>query len=91
MRIYTNSPPVGNRPASQRHMGQVFKAWQRRLRRLAALKVVRREMVANPDMEMLARFHREAVAVAQLDHPNIVRVYDPARSRSRRPLAATRS
>src|SRR5260370_24625285 len=55
-------------------MARVFKARQRRLNRLCALKVILPGRLQEPGQ--LARFHREAAAAALLDHPNIVRVYD---------------
>lgn len=55
-------------------MGQVFKAQQRRLNRVVALKVIRKDRLANP--EAVRRFHREVQAVAQLSHPNVVVAYD---------------
>ncbi|MEG8178589.1 protein kinase [Nocardia terpenica] len=55
-------------------MGSVYLAMHPRLPRMTALKVLNREMIA--DAEIRARFEREADLVAQLDHPNIVTVYD---------------
>ncbi|MFB8009317.1 protein kinase [Nocardia sp. NPDC056000] len=55
-------------------MGSVFLARHPRLGRLTALKLLNRELFA--DREIRARFEREADLVAQLDHPNIVEVYD---------------
>src|SRR5579864_928229 len=56
-------------------MGEVFKAWQIRLNRLVALKVIRAHLLEmNPGA--VRRFRREAMAVAQLSHPNIVTIYD---------------
>src|SRR4029079_10823059 len=55
-------------------MGQVFKARQRRLKRLAALKVIRKEFLRDP--VTIQRFLREAESAARLAHPNIVTVYD---------------
>src|SRR5947209_11005144 len=50
-------------------MGLVYKAWQRRLRRIVALKVIRPELIEqNP--ASIRRFKREALAVAKLSHPN---------------------
>ncbi|MFF2088758.1 ADP-ribosylglycohydrolase family protein [Nocardia sp. NPDC058176] len=55
-------------------MGAVFAARDRRLPRLIALKVMHRDLFA--DGEIRARFEREADLIAQLDHPNIITVYD---------------
>jgi serine/threonine-protein kinase len=56
-------------------MGEVFKAWQQRLNRVVAIKVIRPDLLAqNPGT--VRRFRREALAVAQLSHPNIVVIYD---------------
>jgi serine/threonine-protein kinase len=55
-------------------MGEVFVARHRRMRRVVALKVIRREQLA--DGNAVERFRREAQVVAQLSHPNIVAVYD---------------
>jgi serine/threonine protein kinase len=58
-------------------MGLVLKAEHTTLGRLAALKVMRPELVAD---EMFAdRFLREAKLAASVEHPNIVPVYDAAR------------
>jgi serine/threonine protein kinase len=54
--------------------GQVFKARHRRLDRLVALKLIRKELLADP--EVVGRFHREIQVLSQLDHPNIVHAYD---------------
>ncbi|NKX88397.1 ADP-ribosylglycohydrolase family protein [Nocardia coubleae] len=55
-------------------MGSVYAAKDRRLPRLTALKLMHRELFA--DTEIRARFEREADVIAQLDHPNIITVYD---------------
>jgi serine/threonine-protein kinase len=55
-------------------MGVVYRARQRALGRLVALKMVRGD--ACPDHEQLQRFKREAEAVARLQHPNIVQIHD---------------
>lgn len=55
-------------------MSAVYLAEHRVMRRLCALKVLPAKKVN--DSSYLERFHREAQAVAQLDHQNIVRAYD---------------
>jgi serine/threonine-protein kinase len=55
-------------------MGQVFKARHQRLNRVVALKVIRPECLASP--ELVERFRREVQAVASLSHPNIVAAQD---------------
>jgi serine/threonine protein kinase len=54
-------------------MGVVYKARQRGLKRIVALKMIRYDDAGPGE---LARFHIEAEAVAQLKHPNIVQVYE---------------
>jgi len=55
-------------------MGQVFKARQKNIDRLVALKVIRQECLDNP--KAIARFQREIRAAGHLSHPNIVRAFD---------------
>lgn len=55
-------------------MGAVFRAWDVRLERPVAIKVVRADLIADPDSR--ARFNRESKIVARLQHPSIVTVYD---------------
>jgi formylglycine-generating enzyme required for sulfatase activity/serine/threonine protein kinase len=55
-------------------MGHVYKARHRKLGRIVALKLIRKERLASPNA--VARFHREIQAAAQLNHPNIVLAYD---------------
>ncbi|HEV7785327.1 MAG TPA: serine/threonine-protein kinase, partial [Thermoanaerobaculia bacterium] len=54
-------------------MGVVYAAWDERLERRVALKQIRPEVAGDL---LRQRFRREARAVAQLDHPAIVRIYD---------------
>ena len=53
--------------------GQVFRAYDPRLDRDVALKVLKQP---DPSERVMERFFREARAVARLDHPNIVAVHD---------------
>ncbi|MFF2082136.1 protein kinase [Nocardia sp. NPDC058176] len=55
-------------------MGSVYLARHPRLPRQTALKVLNPELFA--DAEMRVRFEREADLAAQLEHPNVVTVYD---------------
>jgi serine/threonine protein kinase len=55
-------------------MGEVYRARDPRLGREVAIKVLSRDLTSDP--ERLARFEREARAVAALNHPNILTVFD---------------
>src|SRR5438477_9511587 len=55
-------------------MGTVYLAHDTLLLRSVALKVIRKELLA--DEENLVRFRREAQAASALNHPNIVTVFD---------------
>ena len=55
-------------------MGAVYRARDVRLDRLVAVKVVRAELLGDP--EARRRFRREAQIVARLQHPAIVSVFD---------------
>ena len=55
-------------------MGVVYKARQKSLDRLVALKILAPEREKDP--QFAERFAREAKTLAQLNHPNIVTVHD---------------
>jgi serine/threonine protein kinase len=55
-------------------MGEVYRAEDTRLEREVAIKVLPERLA--DDQAALARFEREAKAVAALSHPNILAVYD---------------
>ncbi|MGH2966600.1 MAG: protein kinase domain-containing protein [Solirubrobacterales bacterium] len=55
-------------------MSSVYKATDRVLERTVAVKILAEHL--SDDDKFVARFRREALAVARLIHPNIVQVYD---------------
>jgi len=55
-------------------MGVVYRAHDERLDRDVAIKVLHASVAQ--DADRLARFEREAKAVAKLDHPNILAIHD---------------
>jgi predicted Ser/Thr protein kinase len=55
-------------------MGAVYKARQREIDRLVALKILPSDAASDPGFA--ERFTREARALARLNHPNIVALYD---------------
>ncbi|MEX2015815.1 MAG: protein kinase [Candidatus Hydrogenedentales bacterium] len=61
-------------------MGEVYRARDTKLNRQVAIKVLPEAYASDPDR--VARFHREAQAVAALNHPNIAAIYDLAQSGS---------
>jgi len=56
-------------------MGAVFKARQPNLDRMVAIKILPLEL-GEEGLQFAERFKREAQALAKLNHPNIVSVYD---------------
>jgi len=55
-------------------MGTVFRARQKKMDRIVALKVLKPGLSRNP--QYVDRLRREAQIVARLNHPNIVKGYD---------------
>ena len=55
-------------------MGEVYRARDTRLERDVAVKVLPEHL--SQDAQALARFKREAMALAALSHPNILSIYD---------------
>ena len=55
-------------------MSYVYRAEDRKMGRLVALKLLKEEYCE--DREFIRKFQREAQAAASLNHPNIVSAYD---------------
>jgi eukaryotic-like serine/threonine-protein kinase len=55
-------------------MGRVYKAYDKTLDRMVALKVVRQGMMA--DTEALNRFKQELLLASKISHTNILRIHD---------------
>ncbi|HVY47737.1 MAG TPA: serine/threonine-protein kinase, partial [Minicystis sp.] len=68
-------------------MGRVYEAEHVRLPKRFAIKVMREDLVRHPDA--LARFEREAHAVARVVHDHVVEVVDLIRSKDGRPCIVT--
>lgn len=74
-------PPelTGDRYQIERRLGAggmatVYRACDEELKRPVAVKVLHRHLLSNPDH--IRRFRREAEAVARLDHPHLLQIYD---------------
>ena len=70
---------LGGRYEVQEHIGtggmaNVYRAWDRESRRYVALKVLKNEYY--DDEVFIRRFIKEAEATINIDHPNIVEIYD---------------
>jgi len=61
-------------------MSVVYRAWDRKLQREVAMKVVRRDQVRG---DAATRFQREVEVTVRLAHPNVVAVYDAGDEGSR--------
>ena len=57
--------------------GMVFRALNRDVNRVVAIKIPRLQILASPDLE--SRFIREAKAAGTLSHPNIATVFEAGR------------
>ncbi len=55
------------------NMARVYLAMDTRLKRRTAIKII--DMQFQDDPDYVKRFQREAQAIAQLDHPHIVKIY----------------
>ncbi|MBI1762168.1 MAG: protein kinase [Acidobacteria bacterium] len=55
-------------------MGEVWRAWDEKLERDVALKLLPLEFAADP--ERVVRFRQEALTISALNHANIVAIYD---------------
>lgn len=76
---HSNPPLLGGRYQLQVSLGTggmavVYQAWDQRLERPVAIKLLREDFSSNPSFR--ERFHQEAKAAANLSHPNIVTVHD---------------
>src|SRR2546423_2854431 len=61
-------------------MGEVYRAGHRRLGREVAVKILPESFARDPDR--LHRFEQETRAVAALNHPNILAIYDVGQHQS---------
>ena len=55
-------------------MGVVYRVEHLRMGKIAAMKVLHRDLAGDP--EVISRFEREAAAVSKLHHPHTVQVFD---------------
>src|SRR2546428_13283926 len=55
-------------------MGDVYRAWDTKLKRNVAMKVLPQDV--SSDAERISRFRREAEILASLNHPHIAAIYD---------------
>ena len=62
------------RPLGEGGMGKVYLAEHEAIEKGLALKVLRREFSAKPDI--VARFQQEAISASRIKHPNVLDVFD---------------
>src|SRR6202011_6056207 len=62
-------------------MAQVYDGWDERLVRPVAVKLLRPDLAAVPDLRR--RFELEARAAARLTHPNVVAIFDAGEDNGR--------
>jgi serine/threonine-protein kinase len=67
--------------AGQGGMGRVYRAIQLALERPVALKLIVPELAHDPDFR--ARFKRESLLAASIEHPNVVPVYEAGEAEGR--------
>jgi DNA-binding beta-propeller fold protein YncE len=67
--------------AGQGGMGRVYRATQVALNRPVALKLIVPELADDPDFR--ARFKRESLLAASIDHPNVIPVYEAGEAEGR--------
>ena len=67
-------------------MGRVYRAYDERLKREVALKVMAEHYAQTP--EFVERFEREIRNVASLSHPNVIRVFDSGETEDGSPYMA---
>lgn len=77
--LTTNTPLLGGRYQLQQTLGVggmavVYRAWDERLERPVAIKILRQDF--SQDQDFRERFRMEAKSAANLSHPNIVTVHD---------------
>jgi hypothetical protein len=64
-------------PLGRGGMGEVWRAYDERLDRHVAVKLIAASTAHNPERPMLAkRFSRECRALARIDHPGVVTIHD---------------
>ena len=61
-------------------MGEVYRARDTKLKRDVAIKILPEEFSLDP--ERIARFHREARAIAALNHANIAAIHELGETRT---------